>query len=145
MTYRYPNDWKVQPPLRQKEGGPRVYVLLFLTLPTKQPEFTALGVTAREVSSPSLTAEEYLDNENVSRHVSSFRPPQEVLLDKMLFLRFDARQGLLLSTRIAELVSIQKGYVLEFYFVDCGKKSRISEFDETLKTISFSEPNPANN
>jgi hypothetical protein len=57
------------------------------------------------------------------------------------FLRFDAEQksksG---TTRIAEIISIQKGYVLEFLFVDNAKKSRISEFDRTLQTIQFSEP-----
>jgi hypothetical protein len=141
MTYRYPIDWKVQPPLPQKAGGPKIYVLLFLTLPAKQIEFTALSVTARETSSPTATAEEYLANENLSRDVSPLRPPQQVLMGEARFLRFDAEQKSKAgSTRIAELVSIQKGFVLEFLFVDGAKKSRISEFDRTLPTIQFSEP-----
>jgi hypothetical protein len=141
MTYRYPSDWKIQPPLPQKAGGKKIYVLLFLTLPAKQIEFTALSVTAREASTPIETAEEYLSNENLSTDVSPLRAPQQVLMGETRFLRFDAEQksksG---TTRIAEFVSIQKGYVLEFLFVDGAKKSRISEFDRTLQTIQFSEP-----
>ena len=141
MTYRCPSDWKVQPPVPQKAGGQKIYVLLFLTLPAKQVEFTALSVTAREASAPSLTAGEYLANENLSRDVSPLRPPQQFFLDKVRFLRFDAEQKSKASPiRIAELVSIQKGYVLEFLFVDGAKKSRVSEFDRTLQTIKFSEP-----
>jgi hypothetical protein len=141
MTYRYPSDWKIQPPLPQKAGGKKIYVLLFLTLPAKQIEFTALSVTARETSTPTETSEEYLSNENFSRDVSPLRPPQQVLMGETRFLRFDAEQKSKSGTaRIAEFISIQKGYVLEFFFVDGAKKSRISEFDRTLQTIQFSEP-----
>jgi hypothetical protein len=141
MTYRYPIDWTVQPPLPQKAGGNKIYVLLFLTLPAKQIELTALSVTAREASIPTETEEEYLANENLSRDVSPLRPPQQVLMGKVRFLRFDAEQKSKAGrTRIAELISIQKGYVLEFFFVDGTKKSRISEFDRTLQAIQFSEP-----
>jgi hypothetical protein len=58
----------------------------------------------------------------------------------MHFLRFDAMQKTrTVSVRIAELISIQKGYVLEFYFLDQAKKSRIAEFDRTLDSIDFPE------
>ena len=141
MTYRYPSDWKVQQPLPQKAGGKKIYVLLFLILPANQIEFTALSVTAQETSTPTETAEEYLSNENLDRDVSPLRPLQQVLMGETCFLRFDTEQksksG---TTRIAEFISIQKGYALEFFFVDNAKKSCISEFDRTLQTIQFSEP-----
>lgn len=140
MTYRYPNDWTVQPPLQQAAGGPKIYDLLFVTLPGEGLQLTALSVTAREVSTPSLTAEQYLAEENLKRDLSPLQPPQQVSLGQRNFLRFDAKQkGKGSSNRVAELISIQKGYVLEFLFVTT-KKHRVKEFDRTLQTIRFSEP-----
>jgi hypothetical protein len=141
MTYRYPIDWKIQPLLKQKAGSPKVCILLFVTLPAKQVEFTALSVTAREVSAPSETPQEYFNTENSSRDFRPVHPPQKVSLGNKDFLRFDGEQGAKTSKiRIAELVSIQKGYVLEFLFVDGAAKNRVGEFDRTLDTIRFSSP-----
>jgi hypothetical protein len=141
MSDRYPGDWKIQPPMKQKAGGQKICVLLFVTLPAKQVEFTALSVTAREVSAPSLTAEEYIAQENLRRDVKPLHPPQHLLSDNIDFLRSDAEQKSKRSPiRIAGLVSIQKGYVLEFLFVDGATKTRVKEFARTLETIRFSAP-----
>jgi hypothetical protein len=140
MTYRYPKDWTVQPPLQQAAGGPKIYALLFVTLPGEGFQLTALSVTAREVSTPSLTAEQYLAEENLKRDLSQLHPPQLLSWDQRSFLRFDAEQkGKGGSNRAVELVSIQKGYVLEFFFITT-KKHRVKEFDRTLQSIRFSEP-----
>jgi hypothetical protein len=141
MTYCYLADWNVQPNLPQKKGTtPKVFRLLFLTPPAKTTELTALATTARLPANPLQTAREYLDEENRTRSVGPRNPPQDVLLGKMHFLRFDAMQKTrTVSVRIAELISIQKGYVLEFYFLDQAKKSRIAEFDRTLDSIDFPE------
>lgn len=140
FAYRYPDAWKIQPPLPQKVGGPKIYTLLYVILPAKQFEFTALAVTAREAA-PSLTAEEYVANENSSRNVSARRPPQHLFLGNTSFLRFDGEEKTKTSPiHIAELVSIQKGYVLEFLFVDGAKKSRVSEFADTIRTLKFDGP-----
>src|SRR5580693_9234423 len=53
MSYRYPSDWKIQPNLKQRATAEKVYSLLFVTLPAKHPEFTALAITARAASPPS--------------------------------------------------------------------------------------------
>jgi hypothetical protein len=136
MSYSYPSDWKIQHKLKQRADAEKVYSLLFVTLPAKHPEFTALAITARAASPPSLTAEEYIAKENLSRDVKPLQPPQHLLLGGIDFLRFDSEQKKS-SNRIAELVSIQKGYVLQFFFVG-ATKARVKEFDRTLDTIRFS-------
>jgi len=92
VSYHYPSDWKIQPNLKQRADAEKVYSLLFVTLPAKHPEFTALAITARAISPPSLTAEEYIAKENLSRDVKVLHPPQHLLLGGIDFLRFDAEQ-----------------------------------------------------
>jgi hypothetical protein len=136
FTYTFPKGWMVSQDSRnslerQPPAKPGVHILLFAFQHHNFAEISTLIVRAVKLSSPDKNARQFLLDEYPAARARGAKPqgdPKELTSAGWQFFSavFKAKVG---GGTISEenIVTIQKGYALEFYFV--------TNQDKTLKAL----------
>jgi len=144
FAYTFPKGWMVSQDHRNSHEGqppakPGVHILLFAFPHHNFPEISALMVRAVKLSSPDMNARQFLLDEYQAaraRGAKSQGDPRELTFAGWQFFSavFKAKVG---GGMISEenIVTIQKGYALEFYFTTNQDKT-FKALHKTMESLT---------
>jgi hypothetical protein len=145
FRYTFPKGWMVSQDERKSREGqppaePSVHMLLFAFQHHNLPEISTIMVRAVELSSPDVTARQFLLDEypaEKARGANSQGDPKELSFAGWRFFSavFKAKVG---GGIISEekIVTIQRGYALEFYFVTNQDKT-FKALHKTVESLTL--------
>jgi len=148
FTYQFPKGWMVSQAERSSRerpspARPEVRILLFAFQHHNLPELSTILVRAVKLSSPDMTAKQFLLDEYPAlqrRGAKPQGPPKEVSIGGWQFFSstFKAKVGGGIISE-EDLVTIQKGYALAFDFIS-NQEGVFKALHKTMESLAPLNP-----